>query len=132
MGPGLQYSAGYEILQVGQMFFRTIYKLVILVDYTINCLWLKIFKVLNSATYNRYRARRLQMNQTIAKAIADGQTGAYVEEKHLWHGSPFAEKICNEGFNLGAANHGLFGKGKLFEINTFYLRGSLYMIRIQQ
>jgi hypothetical protein len=55
------------------------------------------------------------MNQEIAKAIANGQNGAYVEEMHLWHGSPFAEKICKEGFSLGRARgSGLFGKGKLF------------------
>jgi hypothetical protein len=67
--------------------------------------------VLNSANYNRYRKRRLEMNQEIAKAEANGQTGAYVEEMHLWHGSPHAEKICKEGFNLSHARGGLFGKG---------------------
>jgi hypothetical protein len=53
------------------------------------------------------------MNQAIFEAKAKGQTGAYVEEMLLWHGTPFAEKICKEGFNLGQARPGLFGKGKL-------------------
>jgi len=57
----------------------------------------------------------MQMNLAIAKAKAIGQTGAHVEEMHLWHGSPFAEKICAEGFSLGKARGGLFGKGKKFD-----------------
>jgi hypothetical protein len=70
--------------------------------------------VLNSANYNRYRDRQMQMNPAIAKAKAIGQTCAHVEEMHLWHGSPFAEKIFAEGFSLGKARGELFGKGKKF------------------
>jgi len=70
--------------------------------------------VLNTANEKQYRRRRLQMNQAIAEAKAKGQSGAYVEEMLLWHGSPFAEKICKEGFNLRQAKHGLFGKGNFF------------------
>lgn len=53
------------------------------------------------------------MNIEIANAKANGQKGAHVEEMRLWHGSPVAEKICQEGFNLAPARNGLFGKGKL-------------------
>jgi hypothetical protein len=77
--------------------------------------------VLNSATYKRYRDRRKQMNQAIATAKAIGETGAHVKEMHLWHGSPFSENICKEGFSLGSArSKGRFGKGKLLESVNFY------------
>jgi hypothetical protein len=72
----------------------------------------------NPANYDRYRKRRLEMNQAIAEAKAKGQTGAYVEEMLLWHGSPYAEKICKEGFNLDRARGGLFGKGKLLKFKS--------------
>jgi hypothetical protein len=57
------------------------------------------------------------MNQAIATAKAIGETGAHVKEMHLWHGSPFSENICKEGFSLGSArSKGRFGKGKLLEL----------------
>jgi len=53
------------------------------------------------------------MNLEIAQAKALGNPdGSYVEEMRLWHGSPYAEKICSDGFNLKPAKaNGMFGKG---------------------
>ncbi|XP_065342528.1 poly [ADP-ribose] polymerase tankyrase-like isoform X1 [Cloeon dipterum] len=74
---------------------------------------LQVFRVHNSIVKERYEQRRKQMTSEITK---DGTNCySYIEEMRLWHGSPYAEKICETGFNLQPSNpNGLFGKGIYF------------------
>ncbi|XP_059470849.1 poly [ADP-ribose] polymerase tankyrase-2-like [Neocloeon triangulifer] len=71
----------------------------------------KVYRINNKYTWPRYKKRRAQISKELG--------GHWVEEKHLFHGSPQAKKIACEGFDRGfAKNSGMFGKGVYFAENS--------------
>lgn len=63
----------------------------------------QLYKNKNSNLWDRYAARR--------DAIAE-EMGEMVPEKRLFHGTGFADKIVENGFDINHANpNGMFGKG---------------------
>ncbi|XP_059470151.1 poly [ADP-ribose] polymerase tankyrase-2-like [Neocloeon triangulifer] len=66
-----------------------------------------VYRIKNKYTWNRYRERREKMSQELG--------GAWVKEMRLFHGSPHAKTIANEGFDRGfAKKSGMFGDGVYF------------------
>ncbi|XP_059470161.1 poly [ADP-ribose] polymerase tankyrase-2-like [Neocloeon triangulifer] len=67
----------------------------------------KVFRINNKYTWPRYVKRRAQ--------ICRDMGGQRVTERRLFHGSPNAETIANEGFDRGfAKSSGMFGAGVYF------------------
>jgi len=69
---------------------------------------LQVYRIKNSTIWNAYKETRARIFQEMG-----GMT--FVPEKRLFHGSPWAMNIAQQGFSLQFANAGCaYGKGRFF------------------